>query len=107
MLSNGNSDCDSGLVCTKAANLANEHDAVYKADRCCPDPADRKSNNSHCKARSSDNTGTEGGAGGMSGSEGGASSDGGTSSTATTTSEGGTSSSSDTTSSSGGATSST
>ena len=32
---NGNSDCEEGLICTEAASLRNEENNV---DRCCPEP---------------------------------------------------------------------
>ena len=74
LTSNGNGDCESGLVCVAADKLAENNKMLsdYQANRCCP--SDRTSGNSHCKLKDSASVVTEtGGTGGTSTSAGGSS----------------------------------
>jgi hypothetical protein len=68
-ITNGDADCNSGLVCTQASDLQSGGDGV---DRCCP-PAGQGFSDSRCTPR------TGGGTGGATGSGGGTASGGGTS----------------------------
>ncbi|MGE5789160.1 MAG: hypothetical protein ACM3ZE_31515 [Myxococcales bacterium] len=80
LTSNGDSDCEPGLVCTAASNLR-EYDPQkpndYIADRCCPDPTEPESPDPRCQRRtrtSQMNPPTEGtgGSGGVPGEVAGA-----------------------------------
>jgi len=93
LTSNGNGDCDSGLVCVAADKLAENNKMLsdYQANRCCP--SDRTSSNSHCKLSDSTNIVSQtGGTGGTSTSAGGS---GASSSNAQNSTVGGSSSSTD------------
>lgn len=54
LTSNGDADCEPGLVCTAASNLReyeNQKTHDYAADRCCPDPTEPESPDPRCQRR--------------------------------------------------------
>ncbi len=75
--SNGDADCDSGLVCVAASKLEDSSTSrEYAADRCCPkDESD--SSDPRCERRSEDETGEDGNGGSAGADQGGSSSDAG------------------------------
>jgi hypothetical protein len=78
--SNGNSDCDSGLVCVASDELADSaKNPQFSTDRCCPE--DGHSSDSRCARGTSETdisgVGGEGNAGGAAGVSGSANLEGG------------------------------